>query len=67
MDGEANHHRALEPETIAEILEVRRLEGELIALLANLAEHHPKGGREFAAARTNLQQARMWAIEGITL
>lgn len=66
MDGAAQHHRQLSPEQIAEIAEVKRLEAELLGLLANLAKHNPAGGREFAAAKTNLQQARFWAIEGIT-
>ncbi len=66
MDGTAQHHRPLSPEQIAEIAEVKRLEAELLGLLANLALHHPAGGREFAVAKTNLQQARQWAVEGIT-
>jgi hypothetical protein len=66
MDGAAQHHRPLSSEAVAEIAEVKRVEAEFLGLLANLAKHHPAGGREFAVAKTNLQQARQWAIEGIT-
>ncbi len=66
MQGAAEHHRALTPEAVAEIAEVKRVEAEFLSLLANLAEHHPDGRREVALAKTNLQQARFWAIEGIT-
>ncbi|MCY1648178.1 hypothetical protein OVA11_14230 [Caulobacter sp. SL161] len=58
--------RPVTAEQAAEVAEVERLEAELLGLLANLAKHHPAGGREFALAKTNLQQARFWAIEGIT-
>lgn len=57
--------RPVTAEAAAEIREVERLEAELLALLANLTEHHPAGRRELALAKTNLQQARFWAIEGI--
>jgi hypothetical protein len=60
------HHQALTPEQVAEIAEVVRLETELVGLLAHLAHHYSNGGREFAVAKTNVQQARMWAVQGIT-
>jgi len=68
MSGVPAHHRKLEAERLAEIAEVERLEAELVELLAHLARHKPgpAGAREFALAKTNLQQARFWAIEGIT-
>jgi hypothetical protein len=66
MEGAAEHHRPLSPESVAEIAEVKRVEAEFLGLLTNLAKHHPAGGREFATAKTNLQQARQWAVEGIT-
>lgn len=66
--GELMHVvRPVSTEAAAEIREVERLEAELLALLANLFEHHPNGRRELALAKTNLQQARFWAIEGIAL
>lgn len=67
MDEIAPLHvvRCVSAEASAEIREVERLQAELLALLANLAKHHSAGGRELALAKTNLQQAAFWAIEGI--
>ena len=65
----AAHHRQLTDEQVAEIAEIKRLEVEMIDLVEHLARHKnngPIGQREFALAKTNLQQARFWAIEGIT-
>lgn len=61
----AQHHLALSAEDVAEIAEINRIEADLLGLIANLATHHPTGGREFALARTNLQQAVFWAVKGI--
>jgi len=67
MSGVPAHHTELEAERLAEIAEVERLEAEMIGLFDHLARHKigPDGKREFALAKTNLQQARFWAIEGI--
>lgn len=68
MSSAPAYHLYLDAERQAEIAEVERLEAELVELFAHLARHKPgpAGAREFALAKTNLQQARFWAIEGIT-
>lgn len=56
-------HRSLTEDERAQITAIHQAGNLFLSLLE---DHGGKAGREFAIARTKIEEAQMWAVKGIT-